>query len=89
MVVTKIIQTCGACPSQWEINLKDGRMVYVRFRWAYLSVRISENETNDIYKAVRGNEIIGKGIGDNGLDGFLTESELIGIMKVNRFKFKL
>lgn len=33
-------QTCGACPTQWEGRLKDGRDFYFRYRWgvAYLGV---------------------------------------------------
>ena len=33
-------QTCGACPTQWEGKLKDGRDFYFRYRWgvAYLGV---------------------------------------------------
>jgi hypothetical protein len=31
-VITEIIQTCGACPAQWEGKTADGRYVYIRYR---------------------------------------------------------
>lgn len=57
LVIEELIQTCGACPSQWEASLKDGRMLYIRYRWGCLSVRISLNPTEDAFDAVRGVEI--------------------------------
>lgn len=36
-VIWGIRQTCGACPSQWEGVLEDGRFVYIRFRDADLT----------------------------------------------------
>ena len=40
IVVTEIVQTCGACPSQWEGKTADGRHVYVRYRYGFLQVGI-------------------------------------------------
>ena len=80
MKVKTIEQTCYACPSQWEIKLEDGRMVYVRYRWGYLSARLSPNKTDDIMDAVSGKEIFGKTIGDK-LDGYISESRLRTLLK--------
>lgn len=35
--------TCGACPSQWEGKLEDGRFIYVRYRHSYLTVGLGES----------------------------------------------
>ena len=74
--IKELKQTCFACPSQWEIKLVDGRMVYVRYRWGYLSIRISPNVTDDIFDAVRGKEILGVQLG-SGLDGEITEEDMM------------
>ena len=75
MKIKTIEQTCYACPSQWEITLEDGRMIYARYRFGYLSVRISPEITEDIYDAVKGKEIYGKQLGDD-LDGIISAKEL-------------
>ncbi len=74
-VITNIVQTCGACPTQWEATLDSGHMLYIRYRWGYLSIRISPKKTKDIYKAVGGEEIYGEQLGD-GYDGCLSDAEL-------------
>jgi len=68
MVVTELKKTCEGCPAQWEGRLVGGRMLYIRYRWGYLSVRISKGITNDVDEAVRGIEMFGKNVG-GGLDG--------------------
>ena len=76
LVICDFEQTCFACPSQWEGTLEDGRMIYIRFRWGYLSVSISDNPTDDVMDAVGDKEIYGEQLSD-GLDGVLGEAELI------------
>lgn len=76
MEIKEMICTCGACPTQYEIKLTDGRMVYVRYRWGYLSIRISENQTDNIYDAVEGKEIFADQLGgeyDGVLPGSVTD----------------
>jgi len=68
--ILRLTNTCNACPAQWEGWLNDGRAIYIRYRWGYLSVRVSEEATKDIADAVSGNEIYGRRIG-HGLDGFM------------------
>jgi hypothetical protein len=38
ITVTTLVQTCNACPTQWEGATTDGRTIYVRFRWGYLTI---------------------------------------------------
>lgn len=70
--VAWMMQTCGACPSQWEGELQDGRAVYIRFRHGWLQVGAGP----DVDAAVRGAEDLYEGEGPNGLDGFLTFEQL-------------
>ena len=68
-------QTCGACPAQWEGKIKDGRMFYIRYRWGYLALEISDKATDDVMDAVGGTEIFGEQIGGE-YDGFLDELKM-------------
>ncbi len=39
MITVKSIElTCHSHPAQWEGRTDDGRPIYVRYRWSYLSV---------------------------------------------------
>lgn len=73
--VTEINQTCTACPSQWEGKTEDARQIYVRYRWGYLSVRVSEPHDAKEFAGVRGREIFGAQLND-GLHGFLDYEQL-------------
>lgn len=44
VVITRIRNTCHACPSQWEGEDEQGRYVYVRYRWGHLSVDVNGEE---------------------------------------------
>lgn len=87
MKLIKLECTCEACPTQYDGKLDDGRMIYVRYRWGYLSIRISKDETDDIFHAVRGEEIYGICIG-NGLDGWMEYSDIIDHLEKAGIVFK-
>jgi hypothetical protein len=36
-IVTKLRMTCWACPSQWAGETDDGRGLYIRYRYGYLT----------------------------------------------------
>lgn len=61
--VVKLIQTCTACPSQWEGKTDDGKSVYIRYRWGQLTVNV-DNEPQFHYSAA------------DVLDGFMTFDEM-------------
>jgi len=88
MKVKNIKQTCVACPSQWEGNLIDGRMFYARYRWGALSIELSKEPTNDVYKAMGkdGNLIYSEQLGGR-YDGSMEQAELIKIMEGCGFIF--
>jgi hypothetical protein len=91
MIVKTIIQTCEACPSQWEGTLEDGRMFYARYRWGSLSIEVSKEPTSDVFIAMEPEgELIyyRKAIG-GAYDGVLDQSDLVDIMKGLGFIFSL
>jgi len=75
MKVNKFVMTCGACPSQWEGHLEDGRMFYIRYRWGYLSARVSPVPTEDVYEAVSGEEVYCEELGGE-YDGELSTEDM-------------
>ncbi len=75
MEIRDLVQTCGACPSQWEARTIENRPVYVRYRWGYLSVRVGEPDES-VDGAVGGYEVYGEQVGD-GYDGSIYWSDVI------------
>jgi hypothetical protein len=73
--VKEIEQTCEACPSQWEGYTDDGRSIYIRYRWGFLSVRIGSPSDKSEFAGVRGKEILNKQLGDS-YHGFLSYEDL-------------
>ena len=51
--VRTLALTCRAAPSQWEGQLDDGRMFYVRVRRGELEVRLSIDPSTNVMDAVR------------------------------------
>ena len=74
MKVVELSKTCAACPAQWSGRTEDGKWVYVRYRWGFLSVRVAEGD--NVYAAVNGDEVFGKECGGE-YDGFMSLAELI------------
>lgn len=64
MIVTKLVQTCTACPSQWEGELDNGDEFYVRYRHGNFTVDINGKEV--IYKEI-----------NRMADGFMEEEEML------------
>jgi hypothetical protein len=78
MKIKEMKQISDFCPSQWEIKLEDGKMIYVRYRYGWLSVCVSKDKTDDIFDAVDGEVIYGEQLGGE-YDGSLEERELLKI----------
>ncbi len=72
MMIKNLIQTCLACPSQWNAETEDGKTVYIRFRWGQLTVSVG----NDMKAALNSKPIFDKEISDD-LDGFITEKDML------------
>lgn len=88
MIVSNIVQTCSACPSQWEGKLQDGRMFYARYRWGTLTIEVSREPTDDIEIAMIPDGILfyTEKLGD-AYDGILEQNKLINIMSSIGFTF--
>jgi len=74
-----LINTCTLCPSQWEGELDDGRLIYIRYRWGYLRVELGLHNITHIDK-----EFL-----DNAHTIFVWESEddFDGIMSLERLVY--
>jgi hypothetical protein len=79
MKIENLIQTCSACPSQWNFITDENRCCYVRYRWGYLSVCISE-PNGTLESAVNGVEIFGRQCG-GGFGGIIDWSVVEGFIK--------
>lgn len=74
--IVRLVQTCVACPSQWDGWTDDGRRIYIRYRWGYGSVSIAAPGDGDEYAAVNG-ECIAEWEGAESLDGYISEAEMM------------
>ena len=67
LCIKKCIQTCYACPSQWDLFTDDNQYIYVRYRWG-------------CFYAEKDNEILFEYFSDNGLDGFMETEKMIELL---------
>jgi len=86
--IIKLTRTCGGYPSQWEGKLENGKMIYIRYRWGCLDVRVSKQPTKDILDAIKGESIYKQYIGEK-YDGVMENYELISLLKDMEFKCKI
>jgi hypothetical protein len=68
-IVTKLEQTCFACPSQWDGELADGTTFYARYRYGTFSVEFYD-------QFGRGTTGTSEQVGDS-LDGMMTTEEML------------
>lgn len=73
LVLTQLEMTCGACPSQWEGRLLDGRFVYVRYRWGCLAVGMEATMED----AIMNRELV-LSTGDN-FHGVMSTKEMLAV----------
>ncbi len=48
IIVTRIVNTCTACPSQWEGVTSDNRRVYIRYRHGGLRIGIGHTQNEAV-----------------------------------------
>ena len=77
--VSSIRKTCYACPAQWEGLTDDGRHVYVRYRWGWLTVQVASAPGKGI-DYLRGPFLVEQRLGDD-LDGTLSYDDLRFVTK--------
>lgn len=73
------MQTCSACPSQWEGTDIFGNEVYIRYRWGYLTIQVANSSEDSVYST---NPVYESEKGD-GLDGVLSTSDLAEFVNAN------
>jgi hypothetical protein len=71
IVITKMVQTCWACPSQWDGWDANGVYYYFRYRWGHLSIRRDD--------VLHGDPVFDSDVGD-AMDGFMSYPELRDLM---------
>jgi hypothetical protein len=52
-------------------------MFYIRYRWGFLDVSVSKEPTGDVMDAVRGTMLFGTQLDQDGMDGVLSNAEMI------------
>lgn len=72
--ITKILGHGGACPFQIDALTDDDRLIYGRYRWGHLTVRIGKAGDHSEYAAVDGEMILIKDVG-HPLDGYMNLEE--------------
>lgn len=65
--VRHCIQTCSACPSQWDISTNKGEYIYARYRWGVLTVTLDPWKDDVVLYTERHGD---------GLDGVMDTSEM-------------
>jgi hypothetical protein len=73
--VVALRQTSVACPSQWEGTPEDGRAVYVRYRYGWLSVGVGDDVDQAVHSGSTDRALYA-GCGGAGLDGVMDLEEL-------------
>lgn len=73
--VVEIRKTCYACPAQWEGKTADGRWVYVRYRWGYLSVSVGDTLDEAVDLTRSGKVLYETRTGDS-FNGYMDYAEL-------------
>lgn len=74
--VVELVNTCHACPSQWDGKLDDNRVLYVRFRYGWFSADLD------------GHTVFESALGD-GLDGHISEQDMKDLLSKHGFQFDL
>lgn len=52
ITITKVIQTCYGCPSQWDAWTSTGQYLYLRYRWGQGTVDAYPSDDYDAWTEV-------------------------------------
>jgi hypothetical protein len=67
----RLVETCAACPTQYDVHLPDGRTLYFRYRFARWQLHLD---------GPSGPSVQGEGPGE-GLDGWLSAGEVLDLLE--------
>lgn len=74
IVITELLQTCGACPAQWEGMTAGGQYIYIRYRSGRLTVGIGATDSEAVDKSIH-EPLVECRVGLYA-DGFMTTEEM-------------
>jgi hypothetical protein len=80
VILTRMVETCPSCPSQWDGWTEQGRQYYFRYRWGHLRV--------DRVEAGQHHTLLELSLGDP-LDGVLDYPDLVLQLDPYGFEFPL
>lgn len=72
--ITRILNSGGSCPFQIDALTGDNRMIYGRYRWGHLAVRVGKPGDLSEYAAVDGELVLQKDVGGP-YDGYMSLEE--------------
>lgn len=83
--VIKIVNTCSACPSQWEGLTDNNQQIYFRYRWSTLNVELGAIDDMSKFGGVSGSYIFELDYGNSGFDGSMDYETLKSLVseKIN------
>lgn len=73
--VVSVVNTCEACPAQWEGRTTDEQVVYARYRFGILRVGVGATLQDAVHASMFGDDGFRAELGD-AYDGFLDFAEL-------------
>lgn len=71
--ITKVVKSCDACPSQWDLTMEDGSSLYARFRhgWFYIG---------------QPGEPVWEHRPKDGSDGYMNTSDMIKLIETQGYR---
>jgi hypothetical protein len=75
MKIKNLIQTCIACPSQWEAMTEDNRPVYIRYRWGTLQVTVGMPGDKHVLSE-NSRQVLNLDLGRGEFDGVISYNEI-------------
>lgn len=76
----KLVRSCNACPTQYDVTLEDGRYVYFRFRHGRWQIELYPSPEQDSREQML-DGVQGSPEGAHPLDGFLTHEEVVALLE--------
>lgn len=80
VIVTKVVQTCHACPAQWNAETSTGDHLYVRYRWGWLQIGAGPTHEAAVTAAMEmggpGVTLVSRQLNADQYDGYLSYGRL-------------
>jgi len=73
VIIVKAVQTCEACPSQWDAWTADGQYLYLRYRWSIGTVDAYDTPDPDAWTRIPDGNVAS--FGERGWDGEIELAE--------------